>query len=265
LRSVQRDGSPERTLARAAIPFTNLAPVSAPDPSNLTDFLVADFNGDGLADEAAFDSSTGAWYVALSNGSGLGAFTEWTTPQTRWATTVTWQVAAGDFTGDGRADLVALCVQTGALYVSVSTGSGFGGQQWSNAATWVDFKVGNFTGHTDGRVDLMARVQSNGAVWVSTGFNPNTTYTQGSSVQQLWAQWNSQTTTWALTSVGDFNGDGKADVATWDADPNSPQWGQWYVWLSTGSSFATPPGPAVGWGGLGNWQGSGPGRLCGAG
>src|SRR5215469_8112113 len=99
---------------------TNLSPVSAPAPANLIDVQVADFNGDGLADVAAFDKSTGAWYVALSTGSGLGAFTEWTTPQTRWATTVTWQVAAGDFTGDGKADLVGLANETGGLFVAVS-------------------------------------------------------------------------------------------------------------------------------------------------
>jgi YD repeat-containing protein len=160
--------------------FTDLTPVTAPDPPNLIDVQAADFNGDGLADVAAFDKSTGAWYVARSTGSGLGAFAEWTTPQTRWAAAVTWQVAAGDFTGDGQADLAALNPSTGSLYVAVSTGSGFAAQQywqtWATTVTWVDLRAGNLSGHTDGRLDLAARALQRGTVWVSVGFDPTRDY-----------------------------------------------------------------------------------------
>jgi RHS repeat-associated protein len=231
---------------------------------------VGNFSGhtDGRVDLVARVQQTGGVYVSSVFDPTATYTVSSFPPQVlwgQWPTQFTWQVVVGDFSGDGKDDLAALAVQSGALYVAASTGSGFNGQQywqtWSTAATWVDMLAGDFTGHTNGQVDLVARVQQTGGVYVSKDFNPLNDYTQHPDSQYLWAVWNTQTTTWALTSVGDFNGDGRADVATWDADPNSAQWGNWYVWLSSGSSFQAPAGPAVVWGGLGNWQGVGAGAF----
>ena len=42
--------------------------------------------------------------------------------------------------------------------------------------------------------------------------------------------------TWVDVQVGDFNGDGKADIAGFD-----PATGQWWLALSTGQAFQTVP------------------------
>src|SRR5438067_1422376 len=60
-----------------------------------------------------------------------------------------------------------------------------------------------------------------------------------------WATW-SAAVTWVDVRVGDFNGDGKSDIAG-----RVSSTGQWYVGLSTGTSFATTLwdtwSPSVSW------------------
>ncbi len=115
-----------------------------------------------------------------------------------------------DVDGDGRADLVAFVKSTepandGDVYVSLSTGSGFGAtQKWSDF-----FCVGNeecAVGDVDddGRADLITFVRSSGQVFVavSTG--------GGFSNPQLWHS--SFCLAGEVCTVADTDGNGKADL-----------------------------------------------------
>ncbi|MFO0976539.1 MAG: VCBS repeat-containing protein [Planctomycetaceae bacterium] len=149
------------------------------------------------------------------------------TPMT--STPWTWgdqQIA--DFTGDGRADLLGRVRETGEWYLweTNSTGSGFLPRTlwgtWNTGVEWRDVMVGNFDGvDADGKVraDLIGRqVNQLGTVdnWYIgrgvggnrgvVGVAGNTWWLYGSSAH------NSETT-WANAVVGDFNGDGKSDLA----------------------------------------------------
>jgi hypothetical protein len=139
---------------------------------------------------------------------------------------VTWvDVNVGDFNGDGKADLTGRVLQSGQWWTGLSTGSSFNTTLWATwnpNVTWVDVKVGDFNG--DGKSDITGRVLQSGQWW--TGISDGST----SFATSLWATWNPNLT-WVDVQVGDFNGDGKADLTG-----RALQSGQWWTALSNGST-----------------------------
>ena len=195
--------------------------------------LVGDFDGDRKDDLALWGPNhVGEVWVALSTGSNF-AFD----PHQYWygsgfgsAQDV---AAVGDFNGDGKADLALWSpANRGEVYVARSEGdhfalnaiwmpSGFGGVN-------DQFLVGDFNG--DGKDDIALWAPTNqGEVYVAlstgSGFDVASQHT-----------WNTGTfskNTGDRALVGDFNGDGKDDLALWGLAGQ----GAVYVALSTGSAF----------------------------
>ncbi|MBB5868283.1 hypothetical protein F4553_001662 [Allocatelliglobosispora scoriae] len=138
-----------------------------------------------------------------------------------------------DFTGDGRDDIVSFTHGTLAdVYVAASTGAGFAG----TSVKWNDFfaltgetpLTGDFNG--DGKDDIVAFTHGTtgtaaGDVYV--GLSTGTGFLGGAKWHDWFAPGNE------IPVVGDFNGDGKDDIATFTHDTA----GDVYVALSTGSSF----------------------------
>src|SRR5262249_55204774 len=85
--------------------------------------------------------------------------------------------------------------------------------------------VGDFTGNH--RSDLAWRNDLTGDWYVmpsnGSGFDSPT----------VWGNWSTEVT-WVDVQVGDFNGDGKSDIVG-----RVLEWGDWWVGLSTGSSFVS--------------------------
>ena len=184
--------------------------------------LVGDFCGNGRDDIASYHPSNGTWWVSCSTGSGFAAPGLWATFSTRtgWATHI-----VGDFTGDGRDDIVSYHPSNGSWWVSRSTGSGLSTSRWATFSTrtgWATHMVGDFNG--DGRDDIVSYHPSNGSWWVSRSTG------SGFSTSR-WASFSTRTG-WATHMVGDFNGDGRDDVASYH-----PSNGTWWVSRSTGTSF----------------------------
>lgn len=179
---------------------------------------VGDFNADGRDDIAVRNATNGAWRVFTSTGSAFES-----TRFAKWNNTLTWSnVLAGDFTGDGRTDLVGQ--RSDSIWVvAASTGTAFTSTFWTTFPTGQFGTVGDF--NADGRDDVAVRNPNNGAwrVLASTGtaFEP-----------LKFGVWD-PTTTWANVKAGDFNGDGRTDLLGQRAG------GAWYVSTSTGSSFTT--------------------------
>jgi hypothetical protein len=103
-----------------------------------TEFVVGDYNGDQLSDVAAIwpDGSSTSIAVFPSNGTSFNGHTQWSIrdggwvgDQGRWS--------AGDFTGDGKFDLLAAWNDNGmtTLTVRESTGSSFVQQHWATQRT----------------------------------------------------------------------------------------------------------------------------------
>ena len=165
---------------------------------------VGDFDGDGAQDVLARRASTGELW--LYSGNGQGGWRAWRVVGSGWQvmSTIT---GTGDFTGDQRADLLAVERATGTLWLYPGNGAGGflprvrAGGGWYVMST--AFSPGDFDG--DGRSDLLARESATGYLWLypgngAGGFLPRVRVGAGWQVMD------------ALIGAGDFNGDRTADV-----------------------------------------------------
>jgi subtilisin family serine protease len=174
-------------------------------------WLVGDFNGDGRDDAAkAFnDNGLASVDVHLSNGSSLTG-QRWATRQGGFWDAQQWLV--GDFNGDGRDDAAKAFNDNGLASVDVhlSNGSSFTGQRWATrqGAFWdaQQWLVGDFNG--DGRDDVAKTFNDNGLASVDVHLSNGSSLTGQRWATRQGAFWDTQQ--WL---VGDFNGDGRDDVA----------------------------------------------------
>jgi Secretion system C-terminal sorting domain/FG-GAP-like repeat len=186
---------------------------------NCNNQFVADVNGDGKEDAITFYSTTGAWFVALSNGTLFQTNTKWISGHGIGAS----QQFVADVNGDGKSDAVVyFSGNGGSIYISGSTGNRFNNYSlWKkNVGVFSKIFLADVSG--DGKADLIGYSNGVWQVMTSNGstFDNITTWINGLGVgsdNQL---------------VGDVNGDGKADAMVF-----SKNTGNTYVSVSTGSRF----------------------------
>jgi hypothetical protein len=195
--------------------------------------LTGDFDGDGRDDIVTFThGSLNDVYVALSNGSSFGAGGKWHD----WFALGGEVPAVGDVNGDGRDDIITFTRGTaGDVYVALSTGTSF-----AASAKWHDFfalggefpSVGDVDG--DGRDDIITFTRGDtGDVFVALS--------NGSGFVGTTVKWHDFFALGAeQPRVGDFNGDGKADIATFTNNAAADV----FVATSTGTGFS---GTTVKW------------------
>jgi hypothetical protein len=188
----------------------------------LTPALVADFNSlnnDGHNDVIVPD---GLYSFVYLQGVGDGTFrsavdyySEPTSAGNGYQTSV--GIASGDFNGDGHPDFVVgnsydFGQKEGNITVFISNGDGTlkPGVNYASKAFPTNFQlqfvaVGDF--NRDGKLDIAATDAINGGVQIFTG-NGDGTFTAGSAYPSDSGTY----TTWGIIA-GDFNGDGKTDLA----------------------------------------------------
>jgi hypothetical protein len=184
-----------------------------------TGFLVADLNGDGILDVAVAGQTplpgvqflTAPGTILVFSGSGDGTFQPGV--QYNPSGEVTWALAAGDFNGDGLADLAFVSIRTS---TPTQVGVMFGAPQpWSLGNTFLSpnsFAVGPIPGlpaladlNGDGILDMaVANAGFGGNLSVLIG-NGNGTFQPAVSYPTAFGA--------SSVVVGDFNGDGKPDIA----------------------------------------------------
>jgi hypothetical protein len=205
---------------------SSLLPVASQNSGNTV--LTADFNGDGIPDLVILGNDT----ISVLLGNGDGTFTAAPSP----SADLPGAIAVGDFNGDGIPDLaVAPVLDEGNSEVLLGKGDGtftitngsFGignGTSTSNSIAAADF-------NGDGKLDLVETCASLddrpcNLLLIQSG-NGDGTFMQSPAVLIALAFSGSQS-----MAVGDFNGDGKPDLAVTNSGANGVN-----VFLNTGGSL----------------------------
>ena len=233
------DGSGQTSLAlfpSAGTKFLARTPVSVREGGWGDDvkWFAGDFDNDGRTDIGAAWNNGGSntLTVRQMTGSGIRA-THWATNAGGWSASAVW--VPGDFNGDGLTDVAGIWNDGGRVSIAVypSDGKKFlyptqwsvrdGG--WGDTVKWF---AGDFNG--DGKTDIGAAWNNNGATTL--------TVRQATGSRFVPAHWSDNAGNWSDSSAfvaGDFNGDGRTDVARlWnDLGRNSTS-----ISLSAGTSFS---------------------------
>ncbi len=165
--------------------------------------LAADFNHDGKPD-LLLQRQSGELAVALGNGDGtFGADLPATTlPAPAFGAPSLFNIAVGDFNGDGKLDLAGEGTRAGLICVAFGNGDGtFGNVVINQGFSGLPAAAGDFNG--DGKLDLVA---SGGMVLAGNG--------DGTFRVPIFIQDGS-------VAIADFNGDGSPDIADGVASLNS--------------------------------------------
>jgi hypothetical protein len=211
---------------------TNLTWHKAGNTSTLGDmidgkhaFYSGDFNGDGKTDVLIYGNADGSFrlgssdgvnitFSLMNNASGFGDLLDGTR-----------RTFTGDFTGDGKTDVLFYYNGDGKWWLGASTGSGL---SWNNPYTNTgfgnlldgnhSFYIGDFTG--DGKADVVFYNNGDGHWWLGVSDGTNIAFHQASDTSSSFG--NMLDPSRHLTT-GDFNGDGKLDMVFYNSDG--------YVWI----------------------------------
>ena len=189
---------------------------------------IGDFNGDGILDLAVTDGTVETHNLTILLGKGDGTFTPVSpSPATGSAPA---GIAVGDFNGDGKLDLAVTNAFDNTVTILLGNGDGtFTPTASSPLAVGTEplaVAVGDFNG--DGKLDLaVANVGSNN-VTIFLG-NGNGTFTPASGSPVAVGSGPN------AVAVGDFNGDGKLDLAVSNSASNNVT-----ILLGNGDGTFTP-------------------------
>jgi len=184
---------------------------------------VADLNGDGKPDLVltgtnsylgpyAYAGPSGANYLNVMLGNGDGTFSDASTVQLP-SVTLPQPVALGDFNGDGKPDVVTTSTNAVAILLNNGNGTLAPPTTFATDGRVESVAVGDFNG--DGKLDLVTAnytTQVASSISVLIGNGDGTFQTPRNLLPGLSP---------AFVAVGDFNHDGKADLAVPNAGPNA--------------------------------------------
>lgn len=188
---------------------------------------VRDFTGDGRTDILWRHAGDNQLWLFAMNGNGIEAARSGglQNPGAPWV-----PVAAGDFSGDGKGDILWQNNTTGTWYVWAMNGTAIIGQADQGlvaaASGLADFAVagiGDFDGN--GTEDILFR---------SAGTGTLVLWTMAADLTHAEATLLNPGLDWAIAAVGDYTGDGRADIL-WRHQAS----GDVYLWAMNGAAIAS--------------------------
>ncbi len=207
---------------------------------------VGDFNGDGLSDVATIEGGgdNGKIWIYMSTGSDFAdrqCWNDWTNnteKKARKAATDVKKVRVGDFNGDGLADMISW-LDSGHIrvYLSKEAGNGFDIQDWEgdfslSGGFGMMIWLGDFNG--DGKTDIAAWDEKNPGTQLIMHMSNGSGFDRAVWLPTSPAKFHKDGTYGPLIWLGDFNGDGKTDIASWNSsDPGKSLW----IHSSMGTGF----------------------------
>lgn len=200
---------------------------------------LADFDGDGKLDAAVTNADVNG--VSVLAGDGRGRLLAVAGSPFVTGATGSGALATGDFNADGKADVAVTNYDTSTVSVLLGSGLGVlgpatGSPFRTNASRPVAITVADF--NSDGKPDIATANQSSGDVSVLLGAG------KGSLARSLGSPFSTKSSRPSSITIGDFNGDGKPDIATGNQDGNVSVLlgdGKGKLTLAAGSSFAFTP------------------------
>jgi hypothetical protein len=196
-------------------------------------YYVGDYNGDGRSDLGFFNPGDNSFYVSISNGEGFGAIGsgQWIAPNQFGHRDGRYYVAF--FNGGLKSDLGFFDPTDNSFWVSLSTGSAFNAKhsgQWISPNTFGhangEYYIGDY--NEDGSEDLGFFEPANNSFYIS--FSDGEGFYGPRSGQ--WIAPNTFGHAGGRYYVGDYDGDGDADLGFFEPADNS-----FHVALSSKTSF----------------------------
>lgn len=215
--------------------------------------VCGDFNGDGRDDMmsiATIGYTHTRFLVSLSNGSQFQEWTTWMESTGIMPSCYGQRVGAGDVNDDGKDDIITLYQYPNGdvkFFVYLSNGNGFSGSQiWGSWASGnydtscvgKRFAVGDFNG--DNKADCAVMYfYPDSTTKIFTYLSTGSAFTSS----QTWQSWPENAFSADCVDdrfvAGDFNGDGKDDLALMYRHGSLPAKVNLYTYLSTGSTFSS--------------------------
>lgn len=181
--------------------------------------FIGDFNGDGKSDVLFHYNGDGTWWLGASSGTALSFGNAGSTSGFGNLFDGAHAIYTGDFNGDGKRDVLFYYNGDGHWWMGLSNGSTL---TWHQAAATSGFGnlidgghrvlTGDFDGN--GKSDMLFYFNGDGNWWMGLSDGTNLTWHQAgnTAVTSNLADWRHR------LFVGDYNGDGKSDVAVYGDD-----------------------------------------------
>jgi hypothetical protein len=225
--------APDTPIIFALIGAQNTNPV---EPLSVA---TADFNGDGIPDLAVASSEGGVagYNVTVFIGSGAGTFTQGKVTEANGVNPAT--MISADFNGDGKPDLAVLDLVADTVTILLGSGDGaFTAAPSSPVAVGSNpeaLVAGDF--NHDGKLDVAVANSSDHTISILIGNG------DGSFTSAPGSPFSSGLTVTAL-ALGDFNGDGKLDLAAVNYGSSSETGIE--IWTGNGDGTFNPTTPIPG-------------------